>query len=95
VSVLSSELGKQARVYLPLDPSGGKATCARMGEGVGGGVGSNSDDWKESLALCILCKRDIVSKGIHIVRAHHSLIHIVSLPYMKRPPLKLKITNTT
>jgi hypothetical protein len=80
-------------VYLPLDPSGGKATCARMGEGVGGGA--NSDDWKK-VWHSVSSVSVILSAGVfHIVRAHHSLIHIVSLSYMKRPPLKLKITNTT
>ncbi len=42
---------QQASVSPPLGPKGGGATLPC---GWGGG-GPNSDDWKESLALCILC----------------------------------------
>ncbi len=49
--VLSSELGPQASVSPPLDPKG-EEQHSLGGEGVGG---PDSDDCKESLALCILC----------------------------------------
>ncbi len=40
------------RVWLPPGPKGGGGTSSLAGEGVGG---LNSDDWTESLALCLLC----------------------------------------
>jgi hypothetical protein len=51
VSVPSSELGPPPpqAVCLPLGPKGEESSLA--GEGVGG---PNSDDWIESLALCII-----------------------------------------
>ncbi len=61
MSFTSSELGtpihspKSESVTPPspsLEPKGG--THSPKGEGMGGG-GPNSDDWRKSLALCILC----------------------------------------
>jgi hypothetical protein len=57
VSVPSSELGPTLlplkRVCLPpLDPKGGRSNTPLRARGVGE---PNSDDWKESLTLCILC----------------------------------------
>ncbi len=46
-------------VFPPLDPKGG-ATLACGG----GGGGLNSDDWTESLALCILCGSTILLDGL-------------------------------
>jgi hypothetical protein len=38
----------------PPEPKGGEAQCSPAGEGWGS---PNSDDWRKSLALCLLCGR--------------------------------------
>ncbi len=63
MSVPSSELGpphilrKRVCPPPPLDAHWWEEQHTRAGEGVGG---PNSDDWKESLALCILCASPII-----------------------------------
>jgi hypothetical protein len=42
----------QASVFPPLPPNQGGGQHPPAGEGV---AGPNSDDWRESLALCLLC----------------------------------------
>jgi hypothetical protein len=46
----SAHLLSRKRVCPPPEPKGGQHSTE--GEGVGG---SNSEDWRESLALCLLC----------------------------------------
>ncbi len=61
MSVPSSELGQPtpspASECVPPGIKEGCNTRLREGEGVGG---PNSDDWRESLALCLLCGRPSV-----------------------------------
>ncbi len=58
LSVPSSEVGPHtpsplASVSPPLGPKGGREQHSHAGRGVGG---RNSNDWIESLALCMLCE---------------------------------------
>jgi hypothetical protein len=45
-----------ASVFPPLEPGGGGQHSLASEGGAGGGA--SSDDWRESLALCLLCGLD-------------------------------------
>ncbi len=53
------------RACLPLGPEGGGEQHSLAAKGVGG---LNSDDWIESLALCILCAVVLIVNTLYIIR---------------------------